>query len=152
MQQQIIELMNLARRLGPEGEELDLEDHDFTIEELVEAKSIIGQYRTAGEVVNRALAQYWNNHFEGVALDYGLDTYYLGYNSKRVFREGQDLVFAEWLKEQTPEDIAKIVSVGAIRVSPLGTKDSPLREQFFDEEKTSDDLRIQTRPVPKSRL
>ena len=144
-----IELLDLARRLGPEGEGLDVSDLDLSVEDLVEIKSIVGQLRTAGEVVNRALAQEWNDQYKGQAIDYGKDTYYLGYASKRIFKPGKDIEFAMWLKDQSAEEIRKIVSVNAIRVSPLGRPDSPLREKFFDEERTSDDLRIVSKPNKK---
>ena len=125
-----IELLDLARRIGPEGEGIDVSDLDLSVEDLVEIKSIVGQLRTAGEVVNRALAQEWNDQYKGRAIDYGADTYYLGYASKRIFRPGADIEFA-------------------IRVSPLGRPDSPLREKFFDEERTSEDLRIVSKPNKK---
>ena len=142
-----LELMDLARRLGPEGEGLDVSDLDLELEDLIEIKSLTGQLRKAGEAVNRALAQYWNDNYQGRSQEYGEDLYFLGYASKRVFREGQDIEFAKWVKEQEPELIVKLFAAYNIKVSPLGRPDSPLREQFFDEEKTSDDLRIQTKPI-----
>ena len=142
-----LELMDLARHLGPEGEGIDVNDLDLELEDLIEIKSITAQMRTAGEVVNRALAQYWNDNYEGRSQEYGEDLYFLGYAAKRVFQPGQDIEFARWVKEQEPEVIVKLFAAYNIKVSPLGGPGSPLREQFFDEEKTSDDLRIQSKPT-----
>jgi hypothetical protein len=146
IRKRVADLLELARLLGPEGEDLDLSDMDLDLGEIVAISNRLGQLRTAGEVVKRSLAQVWNDQHKGKIFNSGIDTYYLGYASKRVFQEGQDLEFARWLKGQDVEMIRDIISVTAIRVTPLGRPDSPLRESFFDEEKTSDDLRIQSKP------
>jgi len=112
---------------------------------MVEVSNTLGRIRKAGEVVKRSLAQAWNEQHNGVPLEYGEHEYYLGYATKKVFQEGQSLAFAEWLKKQDVETIEKIVGLSGIRMTPLGRPGSPIRETFFDEEKTSDDLRIQSR-------
>lgn len=137
------DLLNLAMILGPEGEDIDLSDLDLSTKEIVEISNTLGRLRKAGEVVKRSLAQAWHEQHPGEAVEYGGGTYYLGYASKKVFQEGQSIEFARWLKEQDVEEIEKIVGLSGIRMTPLGRPGSPIRETFFDEVKTSDDLRIQ---------
>ena len=97
-------------------------------------------------MVKRSLAQEWHEQHPGEAVDFGIDEYYLGYATKKVFQKGQSIEFARWLKKQDIDTIEKIVGINGIRMTPLGRPGSPIRETFFDEEKTSDDLRIQARP------
>ncbi|RKZ91519.1 MAG: hypothetical protein DRQ43_10025 [Gammaproteobacteria bacterium] len=138
-------LLDIALMLGPEGEDLDLSGEDYTIQDIIEMSNLLGRLRKAGEVVKRSLAQHWHENNAGEAAEYGDQEYYLGYASKKVFQPEQSLAFAEWLKEQDPVLIEKIVGISGIRMTPLGRPGSPIRETFFDEEKTSDDLRIQSR-------
>jgi len=139
-------LLKTATFLGPEGEDIDVTDLDLSLKDIVEISNTLGRMRKAGEVVKRSLAQAWHKQHEGEATKYGEDEYYLGYASKKVFQEGQSIAFAKWLKEQDVETIEKIVGLSGIRMTPLWRPGSPIRETFFDEEKTSDDLRIQSRP------
>jgi len=146
MREKTQELLNLAMLIGPEGEEMDISDLDMEMEEIVEMSNTLGRLRKAGELVKRSLAQEWHNQYPHKAVFFGDDEYYLGYASKKVFQEGQSLAFAKWLKKQDVETIEKIVGLSGIRMTPLGRPGSPIRETFFDEVKTSDDLRIQSRP------
>lgn len=142
------DLLDLAMMLGPEGEDLDLTDLDMTIDEVVEISNTLGRLRKAGEVVKRSLAQYWHETAEGVAVEYGESNYYLGYDSKKVFIEGQQRAFTEWVMKQDIEVVEKIIGPAyKIPTTPLGRPGSPVRETFFDEERTSSDLRIQSKPT-----
>jgi len=133
--------------IGPEGEEMDVSDLELELEDIVEITNTLGRLRKAGELVKRSLAQEWNNQYEHKAVIYGEDEYYLGYASKKVFIEGQEAAFTEWVMEQDADVVQKIIGPAYnIPMTPLGRPGSPIRETFFDEEKTSEDLRIQSRP------
>lgn len=139
-------LIDLAEKLGPEDEGMEVDDLNLTVEEIIEISGLLGQMRKAGELVKRALAQTWNDNHAGETAEYGDHEYFLGYASKRVWQPGQDIAFAEWLKQQDTDLVKRIIGPAyGVKVTPLGRPDSPLRETFFDEERTSDDLRIQTR-------
>ena len=141
------DLIEMAELLGPEGEGLDLTDKEYTLEHIVELRSTLASMRIAIDEVNRALAQTWADEYLGESVEYGGDDWYLGYAYSTRFIEGMDIKFAEWLKEQPAEKVAKIVRPYAISVTPIGGPDSEIRQTFFDEERTSADLRIKHRPV-----
>ena len=145
MREQTHDLLGLAEMLGPEGEDLDLTDLNLSLRDIIEMSNLLGRIRKAGEVVKRSLAQAWHENNAGEAAEYGDNEYYLGYASKKVVQEGQSIAFATWLKEQDVETIEKIVGLNGIRMTPLGRPGSPIRETFFDEVQTSEDLRIKSR-------
>ncbi len=147
LMQEAYDLIKLAGRLGPEGEGLDLTDQEYSLEHIVELRSTLASMRSAIDEVNRALAQAWAYDYQGESFEYDDDDWYLGYCDRRTFRDRSGVEFAKWLKEQPVEKIAQIVKPDAIRVSPLGGPDDPLRQELLDETRTSDMLRIQHRPV-----
>jgi hypothetical protein len=147
LRQQTYDLLDLAEVLGPEGEDIDLIDLDLALKDIVGMSNLLGRLRTAGEVVKRSLAQAWEADYEGEAYVDDTQAYYLGYATKRTFLPGQEIAFAEWLKDQPIDVIRDVIAVSSIRVTPLGRPGSPLRDTFFDEVVTSKELRIMTRPA-----
>ena len=141
-----MELLYQAALLGPEGESIDL-NGDYSLEEIVRIKQAIGTLRKAGEVVNRALAQAWEHNFpDTVYTGDDWNDYGLSFAPKRVFQPDRELAFAAWLKDQDQETIAQIVGLSGIRVRPIPWS---VRDAVFDEEQTSEDLRITARRKEK---
>ena len=142
-----LELLYRASLLGPEGEGMDL-NGDYSLEEIVRIKQAIGTLRKAGELVNRELAQSWYRNFPTeVWTNDDWNDYSLGHATKRVWQEeGSSYMFASWLKNQPIETIEKVVSVTGLRVRPIPFG---VRNAVFDEEPTSDDLRIVARKKGK---
>jgi len=147
MRQEALKLIEMATLVLPEDEGIDLTDRWYTIDQLVELRATLAEMRHSIDALNRALAQAWARQYQGLAYRYGGNDWYLGYATKRVFHEGQDEAFAAWLKEQPVNKIRQIVSADSVRVTPIGKPGSPLRYTFFDEEPTSNELRIMHRPT-----
>lgn len=131
-------LLEYARLVTPEGEGLELLDQDFSLEELTQLRSFLSQTRTAIDVTNRALAQYWAEVYGDESFTDEVNVWYLGRTKgKRIIDEYS---FAAWLKEQPTEKVMALVPGHSIRLTPLTPYE---RDMFFDETPTSNDVTIQ---------
>jgi hypothetical protein len=133
-------LLDVARRLGPEGEGMEV-DEDFTLDELVQLRSFLSQTRRGIDLVNKALAVYWHENFNGQQHQTEYDDWYVAQRKGKRFIE--DSGFFEWLTTLDAERLSKLISPSAVKVSGM----SPVeRETFLDETPTTDTLAIQNRP------
>ena len=77
VQEASIELLALAHRISNEGEPLDLSDEEFTLEELVQLRSHLSAWRRGIDIVNKALAVYWDDEYAGRVYDDGINDWSL---------------------------------------------------------------------------
>ena len=134
-------LLDIARRIGPEGEGIDL-DEDFTIDEVVQLRSFLSETRRAIDVVNKGLAQYWTREFgQGTRHEDEFTTWYIG--QRKGKKAWDDDAFYEWLATKDAEELSKLVSVSSIKVSGMTPVE---RETLLNEEPTDDTLSIQNKP------
>ena len=139
------ELLELAERVGPEGEGLDLTDRDYEFENMAQLRSRFATMRSAIDIVNKGLAKAWHakdpkGFYEGENMKF-----WLGFSKKQQWQDDTSAEgFAAWLKEQPVEDIARIVSAYGIRI---GQVDKAARATFFDEVKGSQQATIQSKPL-----
>jgi len=132
-------LIDLATLLAPEAEGIDLEDKEYTPEQMAMLKDKLSHMRRAIDLVNKGLAQEWMRQDPDGDQRVEVDnlTYYLGYNSGWVFQDGMSLPFAKWLKKQTAENIEAIVPDRSLRLTPMGdAKDTFLRKRRTSESVT----------------
>ncbi|RLB68528.1 MAG: hypothetical protein DRH08_00645 [Deltaproteobacteria bacterium] len=61
-------LIEIGMLVAPEAEGLDLSDHDFDMEALAQLRSRLSSMRVAIDLVNKALAVYWNETYPGERL------------------------------------------------------------------------------------
>ncbi len=138
------DLIEMALWLDPEGEGLDLTDREYELEEIVALRDLLSRMRRGIDITNRALAQAWEADYHGQSYETEDEIFYLGKTYHNVFSD-DGTAFAEWLKEQPVEKIRQIVKADSVRVTPIGDKDSVIRQTLFDKKATNDDIRIQRR-------
>ena len=138
-------LIDLATKLLPEGEGLDVSDMEYKFEDMAKLRDKLSHMRHAIDGVNKALAEAWfekdPEQMEKVEVD-GLP-YYLGVNTAWVWMdETASLGFAKWLKKQPASLIEAIVPERTVRrtMMPDSVKDS-----FFRKRKTSESVTIKSR-------
>ena len=134
-------LLDLADRIGPEGEGMDVLDEDFTIDELVQLRSKLSSMRKAIDVVNKALAKYWHDQYTGQTHDTEYDTWYV--TQRKGKRAWDDTLFFDWLASKDATELSKLVSVSAVKVSGMSPSE---RETLLDESPTSETVSIESRP------
>ncbi len=144
--QQALELLELAIMLGPEDEGIELDDQDYQLADLVALKNRISKLRGAADIVNRALSRYWKEHYAGEKYEQEHTRYWVGHSKYIQWAdEGANAAFAEWLKQQPVGKIAGIVGLHGLRVTPMSQAE---RDTFLDE--TSQRARyptIQSKPL-----
>jgi hypothetical protein len=133
-------LLDVARRLGPEGESLEV-DEDFTIEELVQLRSHLSATRKAIDLVNGGLARYWEKHFPGQQFE---DQYLIWYVGKtKVRRAVDEEMLLEWVAGLNADELAKVVNANRLaailKVSGLSPveRDTLLIEEYSETSGTS---------------
>ncbi len=133
-------LLNLARRLGPEGEGIEI-DNEYELEEVVQIRSFLSATRTAVDVVNKGLAKLWLREFPNVRYSDEFVEWYLGQaKGKKILDKDS---FYAWLATLDAERLEKIVSAASIKVGGLTETE---RMTFFDETPTNDTLSIKHKP------
>jgi len=134
-------LLDIARRVGPEGEGMEIDD-PLTMEEVVALRSHLSATRRAVDVVNKSLAQLWTREF-GISNrhDDGANEWYVAERKGKVIIN--DDMFYAWLATKDADELAKLVSASSIKVGGM----SPVeRETHLDERPTDNTLSIQSRP------
>ena len=130
------DLMQLADKVAPEGEPLDLTDRDMTLDELVQLRSQLSSWRKAIDLANKALAKYWDEKFPGQKFDNGYGEWSVG-NTKMKELVGDDL-FMEFLASKdadglkrlfTPSRLATVVKVSGMTPAE---RDTFISEVFTD--------------------
>jgi hypothetical protein len=133
-------LLDVARRLGPEGEGLEV-DEDFDIEELVQLRSHLSATRKAIDLVNGGLARYWEQHFPGQQFE---DQYLIWYVDKyKVRRAADEDMLIEWAASLTASELAGVVNAnrlaGILKVTGLSPveRETLLIEEYSETSGTS---------------
>ena len=136
-QENIAALIKLGQAVSGEGEVLTLSDWDLSLEDLVELRSELSSMRNAIDIVNKALAVYWNDTYKGQSLEDEHTKWSVkAAKGKRIIDESS---FYAWLASKDADDLSKLVSASAIKVGGM----SPVeRETFIDEEPTNATLSI----------
>lgn len=147
LEKEALELIDLAMRLGPEGEGIDVVDREYLLEDMIRLKGTLSRIRTATEVANRALAEAWMDQYGNVAMHLDGDNWWVAHARKVIFQDNMARPFAEWLKAQPVETIEKVVSVASIRVTPLGAA----KDTFLDTKPSSAHRTIQHKPITKKK-
>ncbi len=133
-------LLNLAQRVGPEGEGLEIDD-DYEVEEIVQLRSHLSSVRKAVDVVNKGLAKLWLREFPNVRYSDEFVEWYLGQaKGKKVIEPD---AFYQWLATLDAERLSKIIAVSSIKVGGMTETE---RMTFLDETPTSQTLRIMNKP------
>jgi hypothetical protein len=134
-------LLALAGKLQPEGEGLDLTDQEYSTEEMVELRSYLSSMRRNIDLVNKALAKAWAADHKGKNYDDGYSTWYVApTKGKRVIDPD---TFYAWMASLTPTRLSKVISATAVKVGGMTPAE---RETFLDEEPTSEQVSIQSKP------
>jgi hypothetical protein len=137
-------LIDIALILDPEGEGVDLADREYTVDDIVALKGLMGSMRKGIDIVSGALAQVWHQLYPEVGgYSMGGQRYYLAPNKRTKWQSNEaGVAFAVWLTEQDPKLVERIVPAYGVRI---GSVPDEARATFFDERPTDDNLRIQSR-------
>jgi len=139
-------LIDLAERIGPEAEGVDLTDRDYEFEDMAMLRSRFATMRRAIDIVNKGLAKAWHDKDPKGFYEDEQMKYWLGFSKKQQWQDPEVSPegFASWLKEQDVETIAAIVPAYGVRI---GKVDPVARATFFDEVKGSAQATIQSKPL-----
>ena len=139
--QQTDRLMQLANRVQPEGEPLDLRDREYDPEDMAALRSHLSQMRRNIDLINTALAQAWRLDHQHKVFDDGVNVWYVGKSKgKRII----DLdLFYSWLSEKDNDQLSKLVSANAVKVTGMTPVE---RETLLDETEVNDRFSIKSKP------
>ncbi len=137
----IAELLDLANRLGPESEGLDLTDRDYTPQEMVQLRSELSRMRKGIDLVNNALARAWAETHPHEAYEDETNRWYLGRTKGKKIVDPS--AFYAWLATLDADRLSKLVSAASVKV---GGFDEVERSTFLDETPTNDRLSIKSTP------
>lgn len=137
--QESAKLVKMAMQVTGEGEPLDLTDLDFSLEDLVGMKAYLSHQRQAIDMVNKALAVYWDTvHFEEV-YEEEFTKWSVGSTKGKVILD--ETTFYEWLASKSAVELTKLVSASAIKVGGMTPAE---RDTLLDETPTSKNLTIKS--------
>ncbi len=137
----IAELLDLAARLGPESEGLDLTDREYTPKEMVELRSSLSTMRKGIDIVNGALAKAWAENHAFESYEDETNKWYLGRTKGKKVVDPS--AFYAWLATLDADRLSKLVSPSSIKV---GGFDEVERSTFLDETPVNDKLTIKSVP------
>jgi len=129
-----LELIELARKLGPEGEGIEFADREWTMEELVQLRSHLSAMRTGIDIVNSGLARYWDETFPGEKFMMDHTEWSVG--KTRVRRVVDPDLFIEWVASLDAEQLATLVNpnrlVTVVKTSGMSPaeRDTHLSEEY----------------------
>ncbi len=142
------DLIELARRLLPEDEGIDLTDREYTFEEMATMRTRLSGMRRAIDIVNKGLARAWHARDPKGYVEMENVKHWLGITKRNSWMdEGSPLGFAEWLKKQDAELIASILPSSPtypMRMSPIP---APVRDTFFKKLSGESEASIMSKPV-----
>ena len=140
----VYDLLDLAHRLGPEDEGIDLSDLDLSAEQMADLRSRASSIRKSCDIVGKALALEWERQEIGTRFIDNHQWWVGGTKTMHYQNEEAALAFAKWLKEQDPETIVAILpkNPNVLRKTPLGGA----RATFFDDTYEGTE-RLQNKPI-----
>ena len=131
------QLVKMAMKVTGEGEMLDLSDEDFTLKKLVELKAHLSHQRKGIDMVNKALAIYWDEEHYDEVYEEQFTRWKVGITKgKRII---DDTKFFEWLATKSAVELSKIVSASAVKVGGMSPAE---RDTLLDETPTNMNLSI----------
>ena len=131
------QLVKMAMKVTGEGEMLDLSDEDFTLKKLVELKAHLSHQRKGIDMVNKALAIYWDEEHYDEVYEEQFTRWKVGITKgKRII---DDTKFFAWLATKSAVELSKIVSASAIKVGGMSPAE---RDTLLDETPTNMNLSI----------
>lgn len=134
-------LVKLAIRLGAEDEGIDISDHDYSMEQLASMRSFLSSQRRAIDIVSKALAVYWNDEYQSMQYDDGVNDWRVGKTKGKKVIDPD--AFYEWMATLSPTRLKRLVSTSAVKV---GGFDGPERSTFLDETPVNDKLSLNSKP------
>ena len=138
---EMLELIELAKRLAPEDEGIEISDREYTQEQLAGIRSLLGTTRKAIDIVSAALAVEWDTAHKGEYYNDGANIWSVGRTKgKKVYDPD---AFYAWLATKDADELAKIVSTSAVKVGGMSEGE---RSTFLDESPTSDKLTLKSKP------
>ncbi len=141
-------LIELAQRIGPEGEGIELTDMEYEFQEMAELRNLLSSVRKAIDIVNKGLARAWHAKDPKGYVELENVKHWLGITKKNGWQDAEaPLRFATWLKEQDPELIAAILPSAppyGLRMTPLP---SGIFDSFFEKLSSSSEASIQSKPL-----
>jgi len=136
-----LELIELARRLAPEAEGIDVSDREYTMQDIAEIRSLMSTMRSAIDTVHTALAKDWNTRYKGETYDDGANIWSAGRSKgKKVI--DPDALYA-WLATKDADELSKLVPAYNIKVGGMSDAE---RSTFLDERPTNDKLSVKMKP------
>ena len=137
-------LIDLAARIGSEGEGLDLTDLEFNLDDIVELRSKLSGMRKGIDMVNKALANYWNERYPGERLETEYDSWYVG-NTKTKRLMDADL-FMEYIATKDADELARLFTPSQLaRVIKVTGMTPAEKDTHIIEEHTKAGLSIQSK-------
>ncbi len=143
--QEAQELINLAIRLGPEDEGLDLTDREYNLEQLAALRLTLSTIRGACDIAANGLAAAWADIDPDGYIEMDGLKFWLGkVKGKRWVDDTSAFGFADWLKKQDVETIASILAPYGLKVGQI---DKAARNTFLDETPGVAKSTIQNKPI-----
>ncbi len=138
---EMLELIELAKRLGPEDEGIDISDREYTQEQLAGIRSLLGRTRKAIDIVSASLAIEWDGAHKGAYYDDGANIWSVGRTKgKKVV---DPAAFFEWLATKDADELSKLVPAREVKVGGMSDAE---RSTFLDESPTSERLTLKSKP------
>ena len=138
---EMLELIDLAKRLGPEDEGIDISDREYAPQDMAEMRSLLSSTRKAIDIVGAALANEWDNEHKGVSYDDGANLWYVARTKGKKVIDPE--AFFEWLNTKDAKELTLLVPSYSIKVSGMSDAE---RTTFLDESPTSDRLTLKSKP------
>ncbi len=137
---EMLELIDLAKRLDPEDEGIDISDREYTPEQMAGIRSLLSTTRKAIDMVGAALAIEWDAEYKGEYYNDGANIWSVGRTKgKKVI----DLdSFYAWLATKDADEMSKLISATAIKLTGMSDQE---RSTFLDESPTSDRLTLKSK-------
>ncbi len=138
---EMLELIELAKQLGPEDEGINISDREYTQEQMAGIRSLLGTTRKAIDLVSAALAVEWDEAHNGEYFNDGANIWSVGRTKgKKVV----DLpAFYAWLATKDADELAKLMPAREVKVTGMTPAE---RSTFLDESPTSDKLTLKSKP------
>jgi len=135
-------LIELGILVAPEAEGLDLSDHDFDLESLAQLRSRLSSMRVAIDLVNKALAVYWNDTYPGERLTLENVEWKVGRSKTKELVD--DDMFMAFLASKDVDELKRLFTpsrlTSVVKVSGMTPAE---RETFISEGYTNAGLSIQ---------
>ena len=135
--EEMLELIDLAKRLGPEDEGIDISDREYTPEQMAGIRSLLSTTRKAIDVVGAALAIEWDTEYKGEYYNDGANIRSDGRTKGKKVIHHEDV--DAWLATKDAAEMSRLISASAIKLTGMSEGE---RSTFLDESPTSDRLTL----------